>query len=336
VRNLSEVQKKVIFSGMQPTGYPTIGNYLGAIKNWSNLQSEYNCFYCIVDMHAITVRQEAAELRKNSLNLFALYLACGLDPEKNIIYMQSHYGGHAELAWILNCFAYMGELGRMTQYKDKSVKNETNLNAGLFTYPVLMAADILLFNSALVPIGDDQRQHLELARDIAIRFNNVYGNVFTVPEGYFPKNSARIKSLNEPEKKMSKSDEANSYISLLDAPETVIKKFKRAVTDSDNEIRYDAENKPGVSNLLDIYAATNQISIEAAIGEFVGQGYGQLKVAVGGAVVEKIIMPIQTRFNEIIQDKSYLEKVMKANAEGAAYLGNKMLSKVKKKVGFYS
>ena len=326
--------KKVIFSGMQPTGYPTIGNYMGAIKNWGALQEEYNCLYCVVDMHAITVRQVPADLRKNTRNLLALYLACGLDPVENIVYVQSHYSGHAELAWILNCFTYMGELGRMTQFKEKSEKNEANINAGLFTYPVLMAADILLFGTDLVPVGDDQRQHLELARDIAIRFNNIYGDVFTVPEAYIPKGAARIKSLTEPERKMSKSDEENSYISLLDSPEAVMRKFKRAVTDSDMEIRYDAEAKPGISNLLDIYANACNITLDAALTEFEGKNYGYLKNAVGEAVVCNIIQPVQSRFAEIIKDTAYLDEIMKTNAERAGQIGRRMLGKVKKKVGF--
>jgi len=326
--------KKTIFSGIQPTGYPTLANYLGAVKNWNDLQNDYNCLYSVVDMHAITVRHEPAELRKNTRNLLALLIASGLDPEKNTVYIQSHYTGHAELAWILGCFTYMGELSRMTQFKDKSEKNEVNINAGLFTYPILMAADILLFGTDLVPIGDDQRQHLELARDIAIRFNNIYGNVFTVPEGYFPKTGARIKSLTEPGRKMSKSDEEASFISLLDAPDVILRKFKRAVTDSDAQIFYDPENKPGISNLLEIYANTCGISIDSAAAEFSDKNYGYLKTTVAEAVIEKVTSPIQARYASISKDVEYLEQVMKKNSESAAKLGQSMLRKVKKKIGF--
>ena len=328
------MDKKIIFSGAQPTGYPQLGNYLGAFKNWSNLQEEYNCLYCVVDLHAITVRQVPADLRKASRNLLALYIACGLDPEKNIVYMQSHYSGHAELAWILNCFTYMGELGRMTQFKDKSAKNEANINSGLFTYPVLMAADILLFGTHLVPVGEDQRQHLELARDVAIRFNNIYGDVFTVPEAYIAKSGAKIMSLTHPEQKMSKSDDDNSQINLMDSPEVVMRKFKRAVTDSDTEIRYDKEKKPGISNLLEIYANSCGISLDSAIAHFDGKNYGQLKTEVGEAVVENVMQPIQTSFADISANKDYLDGIMKKNAEKAAYIGEKILKKVKKKVGF--
>ncbi|MCL2396587.1 MAG: tryptophan--tRNA ligase [Defluviitaleaceae bacterium] len=332
--NTVTAPKKIIFSGMQPTGYPTLGNYLGAIKNWGALQEEYDCLYCIVDMHAITVRQDPAQLRKNAKNLLALFIACGLDPEENILYMQSQYHGHAELSWILNCYTYMGELGRMTQFKEKSAKNEANINTGLFTYPVLMAADILLFGTALVPVGDDQRQHLELSRDVAMRFNNIYGDVFTVPEAYIPKSGARIMSLTEPTRKMSKSDEENSYVSLMDAPDAVIRKFKRAVTDSDMEIRYDQAEKPGISNLLEIYANACGISIDAAVAEFEGKGYGHLKTTVGEAVVGNIIEPVQGRFAEISKDAAYLDEIMKKNAQRAAQIGERVLKKVKKKVGF--
>ncbi|MCL2753032.1 MAG: tryptophan--tRNA ligase [Defluviitaleaceae bacterium] len=326
--------KKIIFSGMQPTSVPQIGNYLGAIKNWNALQSQYNSLYCVVDLHAITIRQDPNELRQNSLNLLALYIAAGLDPDENIIYIQSHYNGHTELSWILSCFAYMGELGRMTQYKDKSSKHNENVNAGLFNYPVLMAADILLFGAHLVPVGDDQKQHLELARDIAIRFNNVYGDIFTVPEAYIPKSGARIMSLANPEKKMSKSDEAANQISLLDAPEAVMKKFKRAVTDSETEIRYDPESKPGISNLLEIYATTLGISIDKATAEFAGSGYGHLKTTVGQAVVDEIINPIQSKYSDLTKNKDYLHQIMQKNAAKAKELGDPILRKVKEAVGF--
>jgi tryptophanyl-tRNA synthetase len=278
------MDKKTIFSGVQPSGVLTIGNYLGAIKNWVALQDEYNCYYCVVDMHALTVRQDAAELRKRCLDTLALLIAAGLDPQKNIMYFQSHVSGHAELMWILNCYTYLGELSRMTQFKEKSERHADNVNAGLFTYPVLMAADILLYKSDLVPVGADQKQHLEIARDIAIRFNNIYGDVFTVPEPYIPKAGARIMSLQDPENKMSKSDgNDNAYVSLLDPPEAIQRKFKRAVTDSEGMIKY-SEDKPGVSNLISIYSAVTGKTFEAVENEFEGQGYGTLKSRVADAV----------------------------------------------------
>lgn len=333
---MSEQQtpKKVIFSGMQPTGVITIGNYFGALKNWVKLNEEYNCLFCVVDMHAITIRQDPAQLRKGARELIALYIAAGLDPEKNIIYYQSHIPQHAELAWILNCFTYMGELNRMTQFKEKSGKSEMNLNAGLYTYPVLMAADILLFKTDLVPVGNDQKQHLELARDIAARFNGIYGDVFTVPDPYIAKVGARISSLQEPTKKMSKSDEnPNAYVSLLDEPNVIRKKIKRAVTDSDATIAYDPENKPGVSNLLELYHLCTDLSMEDVVAHFEGKGYGDLKTEVGDALVAEL-EPIQKRFKEIMADKAYLDSILKKNAETASYLANKTLRKVKKKVGF--
>ena len=325
-------QKKVIFSGMQPSGTITLGNYLGALKNWTNLQDEYNSLYCIVDMHAITVRQDPAKLRKNARDLMMLYLAAGLDPEKNVIYMQSHVSAHAELAWILNCFTYMGELNRMTQFKDKSQKHADNINAGLFTYPVLMAADILLYQSELVPVGADQKQHLEIARDIAERFNNAYSPTFVVPEPYIGESNAKIMSLQDPTKKMSKSDEnPNASILLMDDPDTIIRKFKRAVTDSDTEIRY-SDDKPGIQNLINIYSNVTGKSVEEVEKEFDGKGYGDFKMAVGEAVADKL-KPIQDRFYELQKDKDYIDKVVKENDEKAAYFANKTLRKVKKKVG---
>lgn len=327
-------QKKVIFSGMQPSGTITLGNYLGALKNWTNLQDEYNCLYCIVDMHAITVRQEPAVLRKNARDLMMMYIAAGLDPEKNIIYMQSHVSAHAELAWILNCFTYMGELNRMTQFKDKSQKHSDNINAGLFTYPSLMAADILLYQTDLVPVGVDQKQHLELTRDLAMRFNNQYGEVFKVPEAYIPKVGAKIMSLQEPTKKMSKSDtDANASITIIDDPDTIIRKFKRAVTDSDAEVRYDVENKPGISNLMTIYGSITGQTMEQIQNEFAGKGYGDFKIKVGEAVVEEL-RPLQARFKELGADKAYIDSIIKKNAETANYLATKTLRKVQKKVGF--
>lgn len=326
--------KKTIFSGMQPTGYPTLGNYLGAIKNWSELQEEYTCLYCIVNMHAITVRQEPAEFRKKTRELLALYVAAGLDPEKNIIYYQSHVPAHAELAWILNCFTYMGELNRMTQFKEKSQVHGSNINAGLFTYPVLMASDILLFKTDLVPVGEDQKQHTELARDIAIRFNGIYGDVFIVPEPVIKKVGARIMGLQEPTKKMSKSsDNVNDSISLLDDKNVIVNKFKRAVTDSENNIVYNAQEKPGISNLLTIYSSVTGITIEQAEAEFADKGYGEFKKAVGETVADSLD-PIQKKFRELLSDKAYLDGIIKQNAEKANCMAQKTLLKVKKKVGF--
>jgi len=325
--------KKSLFSGMQATGTLHLGNYLGALKNWLEFENEYECFYCVVDMHSITVRQDPAELRKKARNLLILYIAAGLDPVKNCIYYQSHVSAHAELAWILNCFTYMGELNRMTQYKDKAAKNAQNINAGLFTYPVLMAADILLFQSDIVPVGEDQKQHIELTRDIAQRFNKIYGDVFTVPEPYIKKTGARIMSLQEPTEKMSKSDEnPNASIFLLDDTDTIIRKFKRAVTDSGNEIRY-SEDKPGISNLIEIYSIASGKTIEETEKEFEGKGYGEFKLAVGEAVAD-ILKPIQERFAELSKDKAYIDSVIKNNAEKAEYYANKTLRKVQKKIGF--
>lgn len=327
-------QKKVIFSGMQPSGTITLGNYLGALKNWTSLQDEYNCLYCIVDMHAITVRQEPAVLRKNARDLMMLYIAAGLDPDKNTIYMQSHVSAHAELAWILNCFTYMGELNRMTQFKDKSQKHSDNINAGLFTYPSLMAADILLYQTDLVPVGIDQKQHLELTRDLAMRFNNQYGETFKVPEAYIPKVGAKIMSLQDPTKKMSKSDtDANASITILDDPDTIIRKFKRAVTDSDTVVRFDEANKPGISNLMTIYGCVTGQTMQEIEDEFAGKGYGDFKLRVGEAVAEEL-KPLQARFKELSNDKAYIDSLIKKNAETANYLATKTLRKVQKKVGF--
>ncbi len=327
------VQKKRIFSGVQPSGNLTIGNYLGAIKNWIPMQDEYDCIYCVVDMHTLTVRQKPAELRQRSLNLLALYMACGLDPEKCILYLQSHVSGHAELAWILNCYTYMGELNRMTQFKDKSQRHSDNINAGLYTYPVLMAADILLYQTDLVPIGQDQKQHLEITRDIAERFNNIYGETFRIPEAYIPKIGAKIMSLQEPEKKMSKSDEnENAYVSILDPLDVILRKFKRAVTDSEREIRYDEENKPGVSNLISIYSSTTGKTIEEIEKQFAGLSYGDLKEAVGLSVAD-VLKPVQQRYNEYSSNKDFLNTVLKESAEKAFYISRKTVSKVYKKVG---
>lgn len=325
--------KKSIFSGMQATGTLTLGNYLGALKNWVELEDEYQCFYCVVDMHSITVRQDPAELRKRARALLTLYIAAGLNPEKNCIYYQSHVSGHAELGWILNCFTYMGELNRMTQFKDKSAKHADNINAGLYTYPVLMAADILLFQSDVVPVGSDQKQHLEIARDIATRFNSIYGDVFTIPEPYIGKQGARIMSLQDPEKKMSKSDEnPNASIFLMDDKDTIIRKFKRAVTDSDNQIKY-SEDKPGIRNLIEIYGLATGKSVVEVEAEFVNSGYGDFKLAVGEAVAD-LLTPLQVRFNELQNDKAYIDGIIKSNAEKANYYATKTLRKVQKKVGF--
>ncbi len=325
--------KKVLFSGMQSTGSLTLGNYLGALKNWVKLSDEYECFYSVVDMHSITVRQDPATLRKRARALLTLYIAAGLDPEKNCIYYQSHVSAHAELAWILNCFTYMGELNRMTQFKDKAAKHADNINAGLFTYPVLMAADILLYQADVVPVGIDQMQHLELTRDIAQRFNGIYGDVFTVPEAYIGKTGAKIMSLQDPSKKMSKSDEnPNASIYLMDDPDTIRRKCKRAVTDSLGEIRY-SEEQPGLRNLIDIYCACLNKTPEETVREFTGCGYGQFKEAVGEAVVS-VLEPLQARVRELEKDKSYIDSVIKNNAEKAGYYAAKTLRKVQKKVGF--
>ena len=329
-----EETKKIIFSGIQPSGNLTLGNYLGAVKNWAALQEEYNCYYCVVDMHAITVRQDPAELRRRCADVMSLLIAAGVDPDKNVVYMQSHVPGHAQLSWVLNCFTYTGELSRMTQYKEKSARYADNLNAGLYTYPVLMAADILLYQADLVPVGADQKQHLEITRDIAIRFNNIYGDVFTVPEAYIPKAGARVMSLAEPEKKMSKSDSnENAFIALLDPPDVIRRKVKRAVTASDGEIRFDQEQKPGVSNLLTILSAITQKTIPELETEFAGMGYGALKEAVGEAIVGELA-PLQEKFREIRGDKAYLNTIMEKNAEIAYRASMKTLNKVYKKIGF--
>ncbi|MDO4938825.1 MAG: tryptophan--tRNA ligase [Lachnospiraceae bacterium] len=325
--------QKVLFSGMQATGNLTLGNYLGALKNWVNISDEYKTFFCVVDEHSITVRQDPAELRRRARALLMLYIAAGLDPEKNCIYYQSHVSGHAELAWILNCYTYMGELQRMTQFKDKAAKHADNINAGLFTYPVLMAADILLYQADVVPVGVDQKQHLELTRDIAERFNSIYGDVFTIPEIYLGKVGRKIMSLQDPSKKMSKSDEnPNGSIYLMDDKDTIIRKFKRAVTDNEACVRYN-DNQPGIKNLIDIYCACKGISTEDTEKEFDGKGYGDFKIAVGEAVAAELI-PLQERFHELEQNKDYVDKIIKDNAEQASYFANKTLRKVQKKVGF--
>ena len=331
--NTANEKRPVVFSGIQPSGNITLGNYIGALRNFT-LFDDADCLYCVVDLHTLTVRQNPAELRRRTASLAALYVACGLDPDKNIIYCQSHVPAHAELAWILNCYTYMGELSRMTQFKDKSQKHADNINAGLFTYPVLMASDILLYQTNLVPVGVDQKQHVELCRDVAQRFNGIYGDVFTIPEPYIPKSTAKIMSLSEPERKMSKSDPEDSFIAVLDKPEDIRRKLKRAVTDSDGEIRYDPENKPGVSNLLTILSVLKKQDMDATVSSLQGLGYGALKEAVAEAVVAEL-SPIQARYNEIIADKDALAAMLKRNAEKAQYLAQKTLRKVYKKVGLY-
>ena len=329
-------QKKRIFSGIQPSGDLTLGSYMGAIKNWVALQDEYDCLYCIVDMHAITVRQVPADLRRRSLEQLAQYIACGLDPEKNTLFIQSHIPAHTQLGWVLNCYTMFGELSRMTQFKDKSAKNAENINGGLFTYPALMAADILLYQPDYIPVGSDQKQHVELCRDVATRFNNIYGDVFKIPEPYIPTVGARVMSLSSPENKMSKSDkDPNGTVYLLDRPEDIMRKFKKAVTDSDTErcVRFDVESKPGVANLMSIYSACTGKTFAQIEAEFEGKGYGAFKPAVGEAVVETL-RPIREETERLLKDKAYLESVYKAGAEKASYIANKTLRKVYKKVGF--
>ena len=328
-----EHEKKTIFSATQPSGRITLGNYLGALRNWVALQDDYNDIYCVADEHAITVRQDPAALRRQSLELYAQFIACGLDPEKSIIFIQSHVPQHAELAWVLNCYTMFGELSRMTQFKDTSASHADNVNAGLFTYPSLMAADILLYQADLVPVGEDQRQHVEITRNIAQRFNGIYGDVFTMPEAYIPKVAARVMSLSEPEKKMSKSSpNENSFVLVMDKPEAIMRKFKRAITDSEGGI-YRSPEKPGVTNLIEIYSAVTGMTPEAVENEFNGKGYGVFKPAVGEAVVEAL-RPIREETERLLGDKGYLETLYRQGAEKAAALANRTLRKVHKKVGF--
>lgn len=329
------MKKKVLLSGIQPTGTITLGNYLGAVQNWAKLQEEYNSIFFIADLHALTVRREPAEFRATALSFFAQFLAVGLDPEKAIMYFQSHVPEHTELQWILNCNTYVGEAARMTQYKDKSAKHTDNINMGLMDYPVLMAADILLFKSALVPVGVDQKQHLELTRDIAIRFNNRYGDTFVVPDGYIPKTGAKICSLQDPTAKMSKSDlDPNATVSVFEDESSIMKKFKRAVTDSGSEI-IAKEDKPGITNLINIYSSINGKSVADVEKEFAGAGYGTFKVAVGEAVVEKF-KPMRKAYVEYLSDKAYIAKIATEGAAKASALGRRTLDKVRKKVGLVS
>ena len=326
-------RKKIIFSGIQPSGMLTLGNYLGALKNWKEMQEEYNCVYSVVDMHAITVRQEPAKLRQQIISTCALLLACGIDPEKSMVFIQSEVHTHAELAWILNCYTQFGELNRMTQFKDKAARHADNINAGLFTYPSLMAADILLYQADLVPVGADQKQHLELTRDIAARFNGLYGSVFTVPEPYIPKVGARVMSLQDPTRKMSKSDEnPNAWVAILEKPEDIMRKFRRCVTDSDTRVCF-AEGKDGINNLMGIYAAVTGKTLSEITEEFEGRGYGDFKTAVGEAVVETL-RPIRETYDDLMNNKDYLLDCYAKGGEAALRFSQRTLSKVKKKIGY--
>ncbi len=331
---MEQATQKVLYSAVQPSGNLTIGNYVGAIRNWVKLQHEFTCFYAIADLHAITVRQVPAELRRHTLELAALYIACGIDPEKCTLYVQSHVSAHAELAWILNTITYVGEMERMTQFKDKAAKHAENVNMGLMAYPVLMAADILLYQAHVVPVGIDQRQHLEITRDIAGRFNNRYGETFRIPEAYIVKEGAKIGSLQDPVHKMSKSDEnPNASVYMADDRDTIIRKFKRAVTDSDNRI-VASEEKPGVTNLLNIYASFKGCTVAEAEKEFEGKGYGDFKLAVGETVADALA-PIQAEQKRLLADKAYLGEVLARGAQNAAYAARKTLSKVQRKIGLY-
>ena len=331
---MEEIKKKVMLSGIQPSGDLHLGNYLGAIRNWGARAEEFDCYYFMADMHTITVRQNPADLRRRTLTQLAQYIACGLDPEKNTLFVQSHVHQHAELGWVLNCYTMFGELSRMTQFKDKSSKHKENINGGLFTYPALMAADILLYQPDVVPVGEDQKQHCELTRDVAQRFNSVYGDVFKIPEPYIAKTGARIMSLNAPESKMSKSM-PEGCVFMMEKPEDIMRKFKRAITDSDTEncIRYDPQEKPGVANLMSIYSACTGKTFEEIENEFVGKGYGAFKPVVGEAVVETL-RPIREETERLLADKGYLEGVYRAGAEKASYVAEKTMRKVYKKVGF--
>ncbi len=333
MENIQSEKKQTIFSGVQPSGNLTIGNYIGSIHNWKAFQDTYECFYCVVDLHAITVRQTPAELRRRTYETLAIYIACGLDPQKNHLFVQSHVPAHAELAWALDCHTMFGELSRMTQFKDKSAKNADNINAGLFTYPVLMAADILLYQTDRVPVGVDQKQHIEIARDIATRFNGVYGDTFRIPEGFIPQSGAKIMSLAEPTKKMSKSDtNENASVAILDPKDAILRKFKRAVTDSDTVVCR-GEGKDGINNLMTVYSCFTGKTDEEIVQEFAGKGYGDFKMAVGEAVADGLA-PIQSEFARLMKDKAYLESIMKEGADFAAYTAQKTLSKVYRKLGF--
>lgn len=327
------MEKKTILSGIQATGNLTLGNYLGAINNWIKMQDEYECYYMIADLHSLTVRNDPEILRKRAMQVLAIYLASGLDPEKNTIFLQSHVEAHVKLNWILNCYTYMGELNRMTQFKDKSAKHAENINSGLFTYPVLMASDILVYNADLVPVGEDQRQHLEITRDIAERFNSIYGETFVIPEAYIGEQGARIMGLQDPTAKMSKSStNLNDVIFLNDTPDDIRKKFKKAVTDSENQVRYDKENKPGVSNLMTIYGLLQEKSMEEIEKEFAEKGYGDFKTAVAEAVIEKL-EPLQNRYQEFLENPEKLKAIYEKGAKKARERANKIVKDVYKKVG---
>ena len=332
---MAEEKRKRILSGIQPTGTPTLGNYIGAVRNWALLQSDYDCLYMVADLHSLTVRQVPADLRRRTRELAALLLAVGIDPKEHVLFVQSHVPAHTELAWVLACNTQFGELSRMTQFKDKSAKHPDNVNGGLFTYPVLMAADILIYNADLVPVGQDQTQHLEIARDIAGRFNGIYGDTFTLPEGYVPAAGAKIMSLAEPTKKMSKSDtNINSFILMTDDKDAIVRKFKRAVTDSDGVVRFDRETKPGVSNLMCIYSTFTGKSNDEIVAEFEGKGYGDFKLAVA-EVTADALAPVQTEYARILADKAYVDEVLKNGAERASRLANRTVSKVYRKVGLF-
>lgn len=328
------MQKKNVLSGIQPSGSPTLGNYVGALRNWSLLQGEDRyCYYCVVNMHALTVRQDPEELRRRTIDTVALLIACGIDPDNSALFVQSHVREHAELNWVLCCNTYIGELQRMTQFKDKSTKHNDNINAGLFTYPVLMAGDILLYQADLVPVGADQKQHIEITRDIAERFNKHYGETFTIPEGFIPKFGGRVMDLQDPTQKMSKSAEnPNGYIAIMDDPDAILKKFKRAVTDSDGHIAFDLESKPGVSNLLSIYTSFTGLSMEQAVAHFEGKGYGHLKSEVAEAVIA-VLSPLQNHYNKLLADPGYLNTVMEEGAEKARAKASETLKLVYERVG---
>ena len=327
------VRKQRILSGIQPTGTPTLGNYIGAMRNWKLLEDEYDCLYMVADLHTITVRQEPAKFRQNAMQMLGLLLASGLDPAKSVLFFQSHVHQHAELAWLLDCYTYMGEMSRMTQFKDKSAKHADNINCGLFTYPVLMAGDILLYQANLVPVGKDQTQHLEICRDIAQRVNGLYGNVFTIPEGYYSKVGGRVQSLQDPTRKMSKSDAEDSFISVLDTPDVIRRKYRRAVTDSLASIRFDPENQPGVSNLLSIISALTGEDMEKVVASFEGKGYGDLKAAVTDVTIETLA-PIQAEFARVMKDKKYMEEVYREGAQRAGAIAERTLQKLMKKIGY--
>ena len=332
---MEQQRKKIVLSGIQPSGSPTLGNYVGALRNWALLQTDDRfCYYCVANLHAATVRKDPDELRKRAFDTVALLLACGVDPKKSVVFVQSHVKEHAELNWVLACSTYMGELNRMTQFKDKSQKHADNINAGLYTYPVLMAADILLYQSDLVPVGDDQKQHIEITRDIAIRFNKVHGETFRIPEGYIPKVGARLMSLQDPTQKMSKSDpNPNGYVAIMDDPSVILKKFKRAVTDSDGLIQFDPVNKPGVSNLLAIYTTFTGKTLPEAEAEFEGKGYGHLKTAVADAVIEELT-PVQNEFKRLVSDEAYIRRIMEDGAEQARIAAAATLAKAYHAMGF--